>query len=296
MGDFVLACSSTVDQPKEFFDDRDIPYICFRWISDDGEVHLDDLGQSLSFEEFYARMRKGALPKTSQPNFQDFFDFFESFLREGRDVLYLTLSSGISGAMGSAVSAAEALKENYPERSIYVVDSRNASLGYALLVDAVWRQKDAGRSFKDCCDYALRAREQVETWFYSTDLSWYVHGGRVKPVAGLVGNILNICPVLHVDREGLLIPQMKVRGKQKAAQALIQKMEELAADGRDYHGPVYIVHSDCPEEGEKLSRMVRERFPAMEGMPVVSNIGCVIGAHTGPGTAALTFWGESHIE
>ena len=293
MEKFVLACSSTADQPKDFFETRDIPYICFRWITEDGEVHPDDLGQTVPLPEFYARMRGGEMPKTSQPNLQDFTEFFERFLKTGQDILYIALSAGISGACGSARSAAEALKETYPERRIAVVDSRNASLGYALLVDGIWRQKAQGRTLEECRAWAEEARLRVQTWFYSTDLTWYVRGGRVKPAAGLVGNILNICPVLHVDGEGMLIPSAKVRGKQKAAQTLLAKMQTRAKGGSAYRDAVYIVHSDCAEEAERLKAMVEEAFPNAEPA-VISEIGCVIGAHTGPGTAALTFWGEGN--
>lgn len=294
MDNFILACSSTVDQPEAFFEERGIPYICFRWISDDGEVHMDDLGRTVPFSEFYASMREGAMPKTSQPNFQDFTDFFEPYLREGRDILYLALSSAISGSFGGAVSAAEALSERYPERRIEIADSRNASLGYAMIVDAVWRKKRDGANFEECAAFALSCRERAVTLFYSTDLTWYVRGGRVKPAAGLIGRVLNICPVLHVNGEGALIPCAKIRGRTKAAQYLIGQMEERARDGREYGGPVFMVHSDCAEEAERLAETIRERFPSSS--PRVSSIGCVIGSHTGPGTVGIAFWGEHKLE
>lgn len=295
MNPFVLSCSSTIDQPKAFFEERGIPYICFRWISDDGEAHLDDLGESLSFEAFYERMKNGALPTTSQPNFQDFTDFFESFLRDGKDVLHIELSSAISGAYSGAVSAANALQETYPERRIEIIDSKNASMGYAMIMDAVWQRKQAGMPFEDCVRYAEACRERAVSLFYSTDLTWYVRGGRVKPIAGLIGNMLNICPILHIDREGALIPHAKVRGKGKAAKDIVKQMEELSEHTNDYDGPVYIVHSDCLEEAQHLGQMIAAQFPKVQRPIHITSIGCVIGSHTGPGTVAVAFWGDQKL-
>ena len=292
MADFILACSSTVDQPESFLKERGIRYISFSWISDDGTVHPDDLGKSVSFPEFYRRMRNGSFPTTSQPNFQDFRDFFEPFLREGKDILYVAVSSGISGACGTARSAAESLLEDYPDRTLFVVDSRNASPGYALLMDGVYEQQRAGHSIEECRDWILMNRDKADVWFFTTDLTWYIHGGRIKPVAGLVGKLLNICLVLTVDRAGTLIPKAKVRGKVRAVQLMLQNMESNVRGGLSYSGKVFLVHSDWKEEAERIRALIEARFQRMVKPVIVSSIGCVIGSHSGPGTIAVAFWGE----
>lgn len=296
MNDYILTCCSTADEPGNFFEEREIEVIFFRWISDDGSVHIDDLGQSMSYTEFYERMRKGMLPKTSQPNYQDFLDFFEPLLKDGKDVIHVSLGSGISGAFSSASSAAEALRETYPDRKITVIDSTTASSGYGLLMDGAWRQKQKGLDYEACVNWITDNRSHVVTWFSPTSLKWLVKGGRVKPLAGFVGNILNICPILYIADDGTLGTHSKVRGKMKMLQALEKRMEALAYNGTDYDGECFIAHSDCLEEAGRAAGYIRALFPKVKEPIRISDIGSVIGSHTGPGAIVLSFWGEKRIE
>ncbi|MBQ7536435.1 MAG: DegV family protein [Stomatobaculum sp.] len=296
MNDYILTCCSTADEPRSFFEERGIEVIFFRWISDDGSVYIDDLGQSVPYRDFYDHMRKGMLPKTSQPNIQDFIDFFEPLLKDDKDVIHVSLASGISGAFNSASTAAETLREQYPERKITVIDSTTASSGYGLLMDGIWKQKQKGLSYDECVDWILENRIHAVTWFVPTSLNWLVKGGRVKPLAGFVGNILNICPVLYIAEDGTLGAHSKVRGKTKALQTLEKRMEALAYNGTEYSGECFISHSDCLEDAGRAAGYIRALFPKVKDPIRISDVGSVIGSHTGPGTIVLSFWGEKRIE
>ncbi len=296
MADFKLTCCSTADEPSKFFEERGIEVIFFRWIAEDGSVNIDDLGQTMPFTEFYDRMRKGSMPKTSQPNFQDFTDFFEPLLKDGFDIIHVSLGSAISGAFNSASSAAEALKEKYPERRITVIDSTTASSGYGLLMEGLFNEKHRGRSYEECVQWVMENRKHAVTWFVPTSLKWLVKGGRIKPLAGFVGNILNICPVLYIAEDGSLVAYSKVRGKLKALQTLEKRMEALAYNGTDYDGECFITHSDCLEDAGRSAGYIRALFPKIKEPIRISDVGSVIGSHTGPGTIVLSFWGERRVE
>lgn len=290
MENFVLSCCSTADLKKEHFDNRNIRYICFHYELD-GKQYMDDLGQSMLFDEFYQAMANGADTKTFQINAAEFEAYFEAFLREGKDVLHLCLSSGITGVLNSANIAKSVLQEKYPDRRIYIVDSLAASSGYGLLMDKLADLRDAGKSIEEVYQWAEENKRKVQHWFFSTDLTFYIKGGRISKTAGFVGTMLNICPLLHVDKDGKLIPMQKVRTKKKVIEAIVKKMEELAENGPAYEGKCYLCHSACPEDARAVAELVEGRFPQMNGKVLINDIGTTIGSHTGPGTVALFFWG-----
>lgn len=291
MGNYIISCCSTADLEKEHFEKRDIHYICFHFELD-GKQYTDDLGQSIPFDEFYRRMQEGASTKTSQINMEEFREYFEPFLKEGKDILHVTLSSGISGVFNSAKLAADELMEQYPERKIYVVDSLGASSGYGLMMDKMADLRDEGKSFDEACLWLEENKLKLHHWFFSTDLTFYIRGGRISKTAGTVGMVLNICPLLNMDNEGRLIPRQKIRTKKKVIQEIANKMKEHAQDGEDYSGKCYISQSACYEDARKVADLVEETFPKLSGKVVINNIGTTIGSHTGPGTVALFFWGD----
>lgn len=291
MASYVLSCCSTQDLTNEQLQQRNISYICFHYFLD-GKAYLDDLGKTISSEDFYRKMEDGVDTKTSQVSVGEYKEYFSAFLKEGKDILHITLSSGISGTYNSAQSAAEMLREEYPERRIYIVDSCCASSGYGLFMMALADQRDAGASIEDLYDWAEKHKLDMQHWFFSSDLRWYVKGGRVSAPAGFIGGILGICPVLYVNTEGKLIPDTKVRTKKKAIATLIDRMEEYADTRREYNGKMYICHSACIEDAEACAAMAEKKFPNMDGKPQIYNIGTVIGCHTGPGTVAIFFWGH----
>ena len=291
MGDYILSCCSTADLTQEHFESRDIHYICFHFELD-GKQYLDDLGKSIAFHDFYQAMANGADTRTSQINADEFIQYFTPFLKEGKDILHLTLSSGISGVYNSAMIAKEELAEKYPDRKIYIVDSLAASSGYGLLMDKLADLRDEGMDIDSLHTWAEENKLKLHHWFFSSDLTFFVKGGRISKTAGFVGSVMDICPLLNVDYQGKLIPRFKIRTKKKVIQEIANKMEEFAQDGLEYNGKCYMSQSDCLEDAKAVAKLVEEKFPGLNGKVEINDIGTTIGSHTGPGTVALFFWGS----
>ena len=291
MSEYILSCCSTADLTNEHFEQRNIHYICFHFELD-GKQYPDDLGKSISFDDFYQAMTNGADTKTSQINTEEFKEYFEPFLKEGKDILHLTLSSGISGVYNSARLAGEELSEQYPDRKIYIIDSLAAASGYGLLMDKLADLRDDGMDIDSLADWTKEHLLNLHHWFFSSDLTFFVKGGRVSKTSGFVGNMLNICPLLNVSFEGKLIPRMKIRTKKKVIRVIADKMIEHAQSGTHYDGKCYISHSACYEDARAVADIIEESFPHLNGKVEIYSIGTVIGSHTGPGTVALFFWGD----
>lgn len=290
MNPYILSCCSTADLSKEHFQKRQLSYICFHFELD-GRQYLDDLGESVPFDQFYQAMADGAETRTSQINAEEFIEYFEPFLKEGNDIVHVTLSSGLTGVYNSACIAKDELLERYPDRNIYIVDSLGASSGYGLLMDRLADLRDEGMSAAELADWAEENKLKMHHWFFSTDLTFYVKGGRVSKTSGFVGNLLNICPLLNMSFDGKLIPRYKIRTKKKVYAAIVDKMVELADNGTDYSGKCYMCHSSCYEDAKAVADIVKARFPKLNGEVEINSIGTTIGSHTGPGTVALFFWG-----
>jgi len=295
MSDYILSCCSTADLTQEHFEKRDIHYICFHFELD-GKEYADDLGKSINFHEFYTAMANGASTKTSQVNTEEFTEYFTPFLEQGKDILHLTLSSGISGVINSARLAAQELSEKYPDRKIYVVDSLGASSGYGLIMDKLADLRDEGMGIDELHSWVEANKLRLHHWFFSTDLTFYVKGGRISKTAGFVGSVLDICPLLNMDNLGRLIPRYKIRTKKKVINAIVAKMEENAKDGLAYADKCYISQSDCIEDARAVAALVEQRFPNLNGKVEINYVGTTIGSHTGPGTVALFFWGGERTE
>jgi len=295
MGDYVLSCCSTADLSKNHFKRIKVNYICFHYELD-GVQYSDDLGESMAFDEFYKRMAAGADTKTSQINAEEFTEYFREFLKDGKDILHVCLSSGISGVCNSANIAKGILEEEFPDRKIYIVDSLGASSGYGLIMDTLAEMRDAGKTIDELHEWVEENKLKLHHWFFSTDLTFFIKGGRVSKGAGTVGQMLNICPLLNMDNLGRLIPRYKIRTKKKVFQATVDKMVEFADDGLDYSGKCFMCHSACKEDAEIVASMIEERFPNLRGRVEINNIGTTIGSHTGPGTVSIFFWGKKREE
>lgn len=291
MANYVLSCCSTADLSEEHFLSRDIHYICFHYMLD-GKPYSDDLGKSMPFDKFYEAMAAGAETRTSQVNADEFIEYFSPFLDQGLDILHVSLSSGISGVYNSACIARDELSAKYPDRKIYVVDSLGASSGYGLLMDKLSDLRDQGMELDALRDWAEAHKLHLHHWFFSTDLTFYVKGGRISRASGWFGTMLKICPLLNMDDLGRLIPRMKIRGKNKVIHEIVRMMEEHAEGGLHYNGKCYLSNSACLEDAKAVAKLVEERFPNLDGRVVVNSVGTTIGSHTGPGTVALFFWGD----
>lgn len=295
MNPFVLSCESTADYPRSFFDERAIRVVFFHY-EIDGEVHDDDLYASMTPDAFFDQIKAGAMPKTSQVSVGEYLAFWEPELKCGRDILHLTLSSGISGTYNSAVIAAEQLAEAYPERTIRVIDSLAASSGYGLLMDYVADLRDAGSSLEECAAWVETNKGKLNHGIFVSDLDCLKRGGRVSATSALIATTLKICPVMDINSEGKLIPRMKIRKKSRAIEAVVKKMTELADGGVGYAGKCAISHSACVDDAKTVARLIEEQVPQLKGKIQINNIGTVIGSHTGPGTVALFFMGAERGE
>ncbi len=291
MGKYILSCCSTADLSEEHFKKRDIHFVCFHY-SLDGKQYDDDLGKSIPFDQFYQAMLKGAETKTSQVNVEEFIDYFTPFLEQGLDILHVSLSSGLSGVYNSANIARTSLLQKYPDRKIHIADSLGASSGYGLLMDKLADLRDEGMDVDVLYVWANEHKLEVHHWFFSTDLTFYVKGGRISKASGWVGTMLNICPLLNMDHQGTLVPRFKIKGKKKVIHEIVSKMEEYAQGGLYYEGKCYISNAGCPEDAEAVAALVEERFPKLNGPVEINSVGTTIGSHTGPGTVALFFWGN----
>lgn len=295
MSDYVLSCCSTADLTREHFERRNISYIYFHYELD-GKQYDDDLGLTMSIDKFYQAMKDGADTKTSQVNEGEFVEYFEPFLKEGKDIIHFCLSSGITGVVNSANIAKNSLEEKYPDRKIFIVDTLAASSGFGLLVDKAADLRDSGMSIEELYQWAEENKMKVHHWVFTTDLTYLIRGGRVSKTAGIVGGVLGICPIINVNFEGKLISRYKIRGKKKVIQETFAQMKKYALDRENYSEKCYISNAACYEDAKALADLIEAYFPKMNGKVLINNIGTTIGSHTGPGTVALFFWGDERID
>lgn len=292
---YCLSCCSTADLTKEYFERRGIQYVCFHFELG-GKDYLDDMGQSVSPERLFNEMAAGADTKTSQVGVGEYVEHFTKILDEGNDIIHICLSSGISGSYNSACLAKTELEMKYPDRKIYVVDSLAASSGFGLLVDTLADKKDEGFTIDELYAWVEENKLELNHWFFSSDLTYFIKGGRVSKTSGFIGTVLGICPLLNVDFEGRLIAREKIRTKKKVIKRIAEMMFEKAQDGADYSGKCYMSHSLCEEDAKEVAVLIEEHFPNLNGKVEIFPIGATIGSHTGPGTVALFFWGEKRVD
>lgn len=291
MKKYILSCGSTVDLILEHLNERKIDYIPFTYFIDEKE-YKDDFGNTISYKDFYQKIRKGAITKTSQINEAQFCEHYEPFFEQGYDVVCVCLSSGISGTYQSALLAKEELEEKYPGRTLYVVDSLAASSGYGLLMDILADSRDEEYTALQLVEQAESIKKSIHHLFFSTDFTTYVRGGRVSKTMGMIGTILKICPILYVNELGKLVQYKKVRTKKKAINQIVEEMKKLSIEKENYDYKCFISHSDCLEDAEAVKKQVELVFPNLIGKVKIYSIGTIIGSHSGPGTVALFFVGE----
>ena len=223
------------------------------------------------------------------------WSFFEPFLKEGLDILHISLSSGLSGSYNSACVARDELLRKYTERKILLVDSLGASSGYGMLVDTAADMRDDGVKIEDVYAWLEENRLNVHHWFFSTDLSHYKRGGRISAASATVGTLLNICPLMNMNNDGKLIPRTKIRGKKSVIKEIVRMMENHAQNGIEYAGKCFISNSACYNDARMVADLIEEKFQHLKNPVMINSVGTVIGSHTGPGTVALFFFGDKRV-
>ena len=289
MAEYCISCCSTADLTKEYFDKRGIRYVCFHYELG-GTDYLDDLGQTMPPSELYRRMLAGEEVKTSQVSIGEYADFFRKMFEEGKDILHIAFSSALSGTYNSSRIAAEELMEDYPDRKIIVVDSLGASLGQGLLVYLAQEKKEQGEDMETVAKWADENRLHMVHLFTVNDLNHLYRGGRISRTTAVVGSMLNIKPVLHVDNDGKLTAIGKVRGRKKSLQELVKLMDEKIGSYHDTCHTIFISHGDCEEDANYVAEKVKEKYQI--NTIIMNQVGATIGAHSGPGTMALFFVGD----
>lgn len=285
---YVIFTDSSCDLPAELARELELVVLPLT-LTLGGKEYANYLdGREIGFGEFYGRVRQGETAVTSAANAEGYVSLMKPTLEEGRDILLLVFSSGLSSTYQSALLAVEELRELYPERKMLTVDTRCASMGQGLLVYLTAQKQAEGLSIEEARDWAEKERERLSHWFTVDDLMYLKRGGRLNAATALVGTALGIKPIIHIDDEGHLVNVGKARGRQGALSALADRVAELAVEPEKY--PVFISHGDCREDAEALGRMVKQRLGVKK--VVISYVGPVIGAHTGPGVVAIFFVGK----
>lgn len=288
---FILSCCSTVDLPYSYMEERNIPVLSYTYLVD-GREYVDDMGRDPEARpQFYRMLAQGKLPKTSQINVARYTEFFEKLLQDG-DVLHLAFTSGQSASVNNAFAAAEDLRERYPNRRLVVIDSLCSSAGYGLLVDTVADLRDGGATLEDAAAWTMANRNKVHHQFFSSNMTQFHRTGRVSGAAAAVATVLNICPLMRLDAAGAIKAYDKVRGKSRAIAATAEAVAAHAQGGEDYDQRMWICHSECPEDAQRMLEALEARFPKERGKIRICHIGPVIGSHSGPGTVAVFFLGD----
>lgn len=290
MAEYVITTENAADLPESFVKENEIGVLSL-YYTIDGVTYGPGHQPQMSAEEFYAKMRAGMMPKTQQVNPDQAMETFRTYLKQGKDILHLALTSAVSGSCNSAMMAARELKEEFPERTITVIDTLVGTLAQGMLVERAVRMKKAGKTLEQAAQWV---REAVpHTCLYATvdDLNHLYRGGRVSKTSAFLGSAIGIKPILKLNETGNLVPFAKVRGRKQSLQALVKQMEEHVGSFLKENDTVYISHGDCPEEANYLAQLVKERLGIAKTM--ISHIGPVIGSHAGPGAIALSFLGEN---
>ena len=285
MNDYVITVNSTVDLPKEWLEERHIPVIPLKYTID-GETYKGMEG--LSSKEFFQKLREGKMAVTSQVNPEEAKEALEAFLKEGKDILHLAFSSGLSGTYNSMRIAAEELEEEYPERKVIVIDTLCACLGEGLLLYYALKRKGEGKTIEEVAQWAEENKLHVCHNVAIDDLNHLQRGGRVSKTTAILGTMVQVKPMIHMDDKGLLQVIGKERGRKKALNKIVDMAVEQARGWEN--DIIMITHGDCAEDAEYVAELVRKKM-GIENI-LVNNIGEVIGSHTGPGVVAVFCMGS----
>lgn len=285
---FEIITDSAANLPEEIIEQNKLHILSLSFFADEKEYYSYEKGKTTDLKQFYDMMRNKKEIRTSLVNMEVATKLCEGVLKEEKDLLYIGFSSGLSGTFQSVSLALEDLKEKYPDRKIFAVDTLAAALGEGLLVHYAIEKRKEGQSIEEVYQWLLENRLHLCHWFTVDDLFFLKRGGRVSATSAIVGTALNIKPVLHVDEEGHLILMEKARGRKKSFAALLKRMEDTIIDPQEQS--IYISHGDCFEEAAYVGELIKEKFSVRDVM--IHTLDPVIGAHAGPGTIAIFFLGS----
>lgn len=288
MGQFKIVTDINADLPASYLEEHEIEVMYLSYTIDQNTYSR---GKELDYKEFYRLMREGKMPTTSQVNPDEAKRVFLEAMKDSSEILCLSFSSGLSGTYNSARIAAEEMLEEYPDLKIRVVDSKCASLGEGLFVHKAVTMRAEGKSMVETADWLEENISHFVHIFTVDDLNHLYRGGRVSKTAAVIGTMVNIKPILHVDDEGHLVPIGKVRGRKKSLHELVYYMEKKVGNYLSNNDIIFISHGDCLEDANFVAECIKEKFGIDSFL--IHNVGPTIGAHSGPGTMALFFIGES---
>ena len=288
MTPYVFMTDSDSDLPFSYVDELDISMVYMPYIVD-GKEYLDDLGRAGNQKDYFDKMRAGAAPTTSLLPMGAYLDIFEPILADGKDILFIAFSSQLSGTQANARSAREELLEKYPEREILIVDTLSISVPQSILVLKAYELYRQGKPMAEVAQWLEDNKLRAQAWFTVDDLKYLRRGGRISAVAAVAGTLLDLKPIITENREGRLVSTDKVRGRKSALRLIADKAAENIDDPANAM-PV-IIHADAPEDAQRLEKLLRERVPEL-GDIQTWYVGPVIGAHCGPGTVAICYFGK----
>ena len=285
---YLITTDNMADLPEEYLKEKQLLTMSLTYLLDGQTYNAEN---SLPYQEFYKKMREGCMPTTSQINPQEAKEKLAEFLKINKNIIHIAFSGGLSGTFNSVRLAAQELMEEQPDCGITVIDSLAASMGEGLLVYKALEQQEAGLSYEEMVEWIENNKLHVCHYFTVDDLFHLYRGGRVSKAAAVLGTMINLKPVLHVDDEGHLIPLSKVRGRKKSLNALVDGMEKQMGSWREKNDIIFLSHGDCYEDALYVQEQIKKRFGIEKFM--ISPVGPTIDAHSGPGTVALFFMGEA---
>ena len=283
-----IITDSSCDLPREYVDDNNIEVISLV-LNLNGQIIKDDLGKTLSYKDFYQKMRDGATPTTSQVNAHEIEEAFIKHIKNGDSIIYISISASLSGTFNSANIAKNNLLEEYPEAKIELVDSLSASIGQGLLVLKACEMRDNGASIEEIVEWIEENKRKVIHTILIDDLNHLKRGGRISGATATIGGLLNIKPSAYLDDEGKLAQGEKIKGKKKALRFLANEVKERAVETENE--VLYICHGDCLEEAEALRDIILQEVKFKD--VIINYVGNVVGAHAGPGVLAAIFLGKN---
>lgn len=294
MRDYILSAESIIDLTPEYVKKLDISIINSNYELN-GEMYLDDFGQSLDMKDFYENMRQGASPTTSRINTNSYLEYFRPLAQTGKDIIHICLTTGMSSQFDSLVEAFDILREEFPDQKFYPVDSMMASAGVGLLMTKLSELKNDGMDIGSLYQWAEDNKRHVINYTSNENLEYVARGGRISKTAANIGGLLHICPVIEVDDNGYMVVTDKIRTKKKLLKTLVKKMEENALGGSSYTEKLYISHADNIDLATEAKELIEEALPNIDGGVKLFNIGPTIGSHIGPGTIAIFYWGNERM-